>query len=470
MRNRINTKRIGKFVVRESTKYRTGLTRCADGAPMRICLAVLVIAVFVSSILAGKTLPAQENAAEIQLKENSVRVPVRNLEKTLKLYREILGFSLDGVEVLHGKDVDGTLVMKLSGSECKVNLLLPSLENDANAQPSVNGSHNYVLSVPDVVSVCDKLKAEGYELNNDDYGRDKYSFFSGPNGETISLTSFPVATKADDWKELLDENLSQWEAHTGVAHKSVEVPGRARSKSENGIDGDEPIGLGDPLGIYTVKMVDGEPILKVTGQVFAGLTSLEEFDSYHLSLQFRWGEKKWEPRLDKLRDSGLLFHCVGPHGAGWNAWMQSLECQIQEGDCGDFIPVDKARAFAQLRADGTDQLAEYEIGVYDPSKPLKEVRGKIVVHRPSLELPNGQWNTIEIYALDTRAIFVVNGIPNMAIFDAQQTVDGKFQPLNRGKLQIQSEAAELEYRRIKIRPISAFPKALSKLAERPPTD
>ncbi len=408
---------------------------------------------------------AQETSAQDGLHTTTVRVPATKLEKTLRLYREILGFKLDSANVQRGGD-DGTLTMKLSSNGSRVDLLLPPLKDEVKANSGESTKH-IVLSIADITPACEKLIADGYQLKHADYAKDGYTFFDGPNGETITLTSFPIDTKADNWKELLDEDLSQWESHLGVPHKSVEIPGRPRTQSENGIDGGERVGLSDPLGVYTVRMVDGEPVLKVTGEVFAGLTTLEEFDSYHLSLQFRWGEKKWEPRLDKLRDSGLLFHCVGPHGVGWNAWMQSLECQIQEGDCGDFIPVDQARAFSPVRNDGKEPLGEYEIGVYDPSKPLSEVRGKVVVHRPSIEFPNGQWNTIEIYALDTRAIFVVNGIPNMVIFDAQQTINGELKPLSRGKLQIQSEAAELEYRRIKIRPIAEFPTAFSDLVKNP---
>lgn len=270
-----------------------------------------------------------------------------------------------------------------------------------------------------------------------------------------------------EWKDLLDEDLSQWEVYTGVPHKTVEVPGRERTKSEDGIQGGEPIGLSDPLNIYSTATEDGKLVLKVTGQVYAGLTTLEEFDSYHLTLQFRWGEKKWEPRLDAKRDSGLLFHCVGEHGAGWNAWMQSLECQIQEGDCGDIIPVDKARAFVPFRRDDDEKLAEYELGEFDPTKPVREVQGAVVVHRPSTEMPNGEWNTIEISTREAVAVFVVNGTPNMAIFNAQQTVDDEFVPLTRGKLQIQSEAAEVEYRRIRIRSIEAFPDEMAELVYRP---
>ena len=43
-------------------------------------------------------------------------------------------------------------------------------------------------------------------------------------------------------------------------------------------------------------------------------------------------------------DSGILYHSIGPEGAWGDVWMISLECQIQETDCGDFITVDSTLA------------------------------------------------------------------------------------------------------------------------------
>lgn len=267
----------------------------------------------------------------------------------------------------------------------------------------------------------------------------------------------------DDWKNLLDKDLSQWETYVGVPHKTVKIEGREPSKSKNGTNGGKPLGLNDdPLNIFSAEIVDGEPVLKITGEIYGGLTTLEEFESYHLSLEFRWGEKKWEPRLNQIRDSGLLVHCVGKHGAFWNVWMQSLECQIQEGDCGDFIGLAGTRVTMPVRKKG--KRNQYDAN----SKVFEEVGGK-VPHGPSKEKPVGEWNTIEVYAIGQKAIFVVNGTPNMAFVKALQKVDGEMKPLTKGKLQIQSEAAEVEYRRIKIRSIKSFPEEMQSLVAGPPT-
>ncbi|MGJ8715621.1 MAG: family 16 glycoside hydrolase [Maribacter stanieri] len=55
------------------------------------------------------------------------------------------------------------------------------------------------------------------------------------------------------------------------------------------------------------------------------------YSSYNLKFDFKWGERRFKPRLYKKKDAGLLYHCQ----AGTYAWTPSLEYQIQEEDCGD---------------------------------------------------------------------------------------------------------------------------------------
>src|SRR5262249_7837682 len=118
-----------------------------------------------------------------------------------------------------------------------------------------------------------------------------------------------------------------------------------------------PVGLNtDPKGVYSVVTVDGQPAIRISGEIFGALTSKEEFENYHLRLEFKWGEKKWPPGDKAVRDSGLLYHCVGPHGAGGSFWMQSLECQIQERDCGDFWSVAGVLVDVQAEENAQKQL------------------------------------------------------------------------------------------------------------------
>lgn len=118
-------------------------------------------------------------------------VHVLQLEKTLKLYREILGFKMADAEILHGDGIEGMLVMKLKVNDFTVCLSLTAPEYRDTIGPIGNTNHNhFMLLVDNIVPICDKLKKEGYELENEAYARDKYSFFEGPNGEIIGLTEY----------------------------------------------------------------------------------------------------------------------------------------------------------------------------------------------------------------------------------------------------------------------------------------
>ena len=94
--------------------------------------------------------------------------------------------------------------------------------------------------------------------------------------------------------------------------------------------------------------------------------------------------------------------------------------------------------------------------------PSKESGGNRIVKSPDNENPTGQWNTIELYTVGQTSVHLVNGKVNMILTGSRQKVDGKEVPLTKGKIQIQSEGAEVFYRNITIRPIEVIPPELLK--------
>ncbi|MFY0598573.1 MAG: VOC family protein [Cyclobacteriaceae bacterium] len=118
-------------------------------------------------------------------------VHVLELEKTLKLYREILGFKMFDAKILHGPGLEGMLVMKLKADDLVISLSLTAPEFQHTIGPIGNTNHNhFMLKVNDIGPIGDRLKEEGYELENENYVRDKYTFFVGPNGEIIGLSGW----------------------------------------------------------------------------------------------------------------------------------------------------------------------------------------------------------------------------------------------------------------------------------------
>jgi hypothetical protein len=248
----------------------------------------------------------------------------------------------------------------------------------------------------------------------------------------------PASLAAGEWSRLFnDRDLTGWDTWLG---------------KPNG--GKEPIGLNqDPKNVFSVIMEEGLPAIRISGEVFGALTSEEEFENYHLKLQFKWGEKKWPPREKAVRDSGLLYHCVGPHGAAGSFWMQSLEFQIQEHDCGDFWSV--AGVLVDVEADrgrrSTDPLIFRKGG-----QKCVGISSRIARDR-DYEKKVGEWNTLELLTVGGTSVHVVNGKVNMVLTNARRKVNDKEVPLTRGKIQLQSEGAEIFFRHVAIRPLRSIP-------------
>lgn len=265
---------------------------------------------------------------------------------------------------------------------------------------------------------------------------------------------------SSEWHPLLDDQLSQWDRWLGAPHKSITTglpPGTPLS--DDGHKG-VPLGLNnDPLHVFTVDMVDGEPVVHVTGEVLGAITTRDSFSNYHLRVQIKWGEKKWEPKLTVARDSGLLYDCTGPNGKMWNAWKRCLEFQIQENDMGDLFCLEGTCARLPI----TKGPKRWH---YDPTAPVQAVgaaAGAVtgdVAHLPGkFEKPNGQWNVLDLYNFGTRSVQVVNGHIVLATRGlAFVTGKDKVQtPLTGGQIQLQSEGAEVYFRRVEIKPITDIP-------------
>lgn len=260
-------------------------------------------------------------------------------------------------------------------------------------------------------------------------------------GEPGAADTPPLATLTAQWTAMLDEKLTQWEIFMGVPQPSVTglPPGTHQAKGNQGA----PLGLNnDPKQVFTVRMVEGEPVLHITGEIFGCVSSRASYSNYQFRAQFRWGEKKWAPRLEVARDSGILFHCTGPHGAFWNVWKRCIEYQVCEKEIG------KLYALAGTSA----TVAPTFKGMFKKGQT------------PGLgyqEKPTGEWNDLEIYVLGDRSVHLLNGtvVNALSKLANKNKETGETTPLTAGQIQLQSEAAECAYRRVEIRGITELPEA-----------
>lgn len=264
-----------------------------------------------------------------------------------------------------------------------------------------------------------------------------------------TLTQAQSVPLTDRWQSLFNgTNLSGWETY-------LDSPYAKDSQSKK----TPPLGLNnDPTHVFSVTIVDGQPVLRISGETFGGINTLAEFGNYHLRLEFKWGTLKWEPKLDRPRDSGLLYHSVGQHGTPM-LWMESFEYQIQEGDCGDYWGV--MNVLADIPARKNDQgKYVYQPGATPVTFQDQTPNGRSCLKQPDSEKPSGQWNVLDLYCLGDTCLHVLNGKVNMMLTHARHTVNGQVVPLTKGKIQLQSEGAEVFYRNIQIRHIGQLPAEL----------
>jgi hypothetical protein len=265
-----------------------------------------------------------------------------------------------------------------------------------------------------------------------------------------------TAATQDEWVPLFNgRDLSGWDTFLGKPHQTTAVAGLQRNA-----DGTyaEVVGLNrDPRGVFSVVRVDGAPAIRISGETYGALISQAEHEDYHLRFQFRWGMRRWPPRPDAPRDTGCCYHSVGPPGASYGFWMRSFEFQIQEGDVGDFYSL--AGVIVDVTATPTDPANPRSDLRYAPAAPRVVGTTRRVIKAATVERPLGEWNTLDLYCLGQTSIHVVNGHTQVVLSGLRQKVDGDQVALTRGKLQLQSEAAEVFFRDIAIRPISGLPPA-----------
>ncbi|HEV7381407.1 MAG TPA: family 16 glycoside hydrolase, partial [Dyadobacter sp.] len=146
------------------------------------------------------------------------------------------------------------------------------------------------------------------------------------------LFSLPVCGQ---WVSLLDKDMSQWQTYLSYKHQN-----NYNGNIPKSVDGKElaPVGYDkDPSGVFSVIDEPGGLVLRVSGEMYGCVFTKQDFENYHLKLQFKWGKQKYEPRVNKLKDTGILYHSTGPAGAEyWRTWMLSQEFQIMEGHMGDY--------------------------------------------------------------------------------------------------------------------------------------
>ncbi|MEP6676376.1 MAG: DUF1080 domain-containing protein [Ferruginibacter sp.] len=173
----------------------------------------------------------------------------------------------------------------------------------------------------------------------------------------------------------------------------------------------------DPENNFRIE----DSALHVIGKNLGYAMTDKAYSNYHFKVDFKFGERRWPPRDTAKRDGGVCYNI--PVNEPDSIWPQSIECQIQEGDVGDFWLL----GFSTIKVKGVQ------------NKPANHTR---MIKYADGEKPTGQWNSLEIISYNGKCVQIVNGV----IVNV-----GEEASIKSGRILLQSEYAEIYYRNVRIR-------------------
>jgi hypothetical protein len=186
--------------------------------------------------------------------------------------------------------------------------------------------------------------------------------------------------------------------------------------------------------------------------VMGYIATEKEYGDYHLRFQYRWGAKKFQPRLAQKRDAGFYYHILGPDAV----WPRALQFQVQQTDVGDLI------ALYGFQFDTTTDPMTFrnEIPTFQPAdqggKP-RVMGGEGIAYQGRLpgEIEVDGWNTAEVIARGDSTTHILNGRVvnegrNVRLVDSDRP-GAPPRPITRGRVALEIEAAEIYFRNVEIK-------------------
>jgi len=225
----------------------------------------------------------------------------------------------------------------------------------------------------------------------------------------------------------------------------------------------------DPRRVFSVvEHVDGAPAIRISGEIYGGLYTKQRYANYHLIAEFRWGLATWGSRTNATKDGGVLLHGSGRDGNYFSKtfngpWIRSYEFQIIQGGVGDLLvlggyepdgSVQKYFATVNVVKDRDGETCwdpKGEAQVFETGRVNWWGRDPDWVDqlgyrgKRDVESPDGQWTRIEAICAGDTLDYLVNGQRvNRAAKLSRQS----------GRIVVQSEGAEIYFRRIELHPLA----------------
>ena len=166
------------------------------------------------------------------------------------------------------------------------------------------------------------------------------------------------------------------------------------------------------------------------GEPRGHLISDSSYSNYRLEIEYRFSAAPG--------NAGVLVHASTPR-ALYGMFPKSIEVQMESGNAGDFwCIVEDIRVPDMVRRRGPPG----EWGVTEGKAR------RIINLTDNSERPVGEWNTMVIDAVGRSIIVWVNG---------ERVNEGSDATADHGRIALQSEGSEVEFRKLILTPLSAHP-------------
>jgi hypothetical protein len=221
-------------------------------------------------------------------------------------------------------------------------------------------------------------------------------------------------------------------ASAAAAAGAAVVPDRAiklfNGKDLSGWEADVPARDTDKTVRDSFVVRDG--LLVSMGKPEGHLLTRETYRNYRLEVEYRFP--------GQAGNCGVLVHASRPR-ALYKMFPQSIEVQMHSGDAGDFWVIQEDIKVQDMEKRRPRQAGEKWGGAEGDARRILNLTDRS-------EKPLGQWNTMVVEARDRTIKVWVNGDLVNEGFEA--TAD-------RGKIALQAEGTEVEFRRVDLAPLPA---------------
>jgi hypothetical protein len=168
----------------------------------------------------------------------------------------------------------------------------------------------------------------------------------------------------------------------------------------------------DAKDVWSVQ----EGVLICKGRPAGVLRSSASYQNYELTVEWRW------PEGSKGGNSGVLVHASNPRQL--DIWPKSLEVQLAAGNAGDFWVIGET--------------------IEVPSERKPKSGRRILNLTDDSEKPPGQWNTLRVRCQDSNITVWVND---------DKVNEGTDCSVSQGAICLQSEGAEIHFRKVELKPL-----------------